>query len=93
MQKLACNHCGSLKYCKNGHSRKGIQVFKCKTCAKTFLEEYKVTLTDYQMEIAIRARVEGNSYRAIARLLGDVCSWFAIYTFLKKLPTFTENIT
>lgn len=35
--QVACNHCGSLSYCKHGKKSK-IQRYRCKICERTFLE-------------------------------------------------------
>ena len=87
---MKCVHCSSSRTKKYGKSPAGVQRHWCHACQRVFQGTYKVTLSEADKELAVKARNEGVSFRGIARLIGH-CSWFAVYSFLKKSPDLPER--
>ena len=87
---MKCPYCRlTKKQVKNGLNLSGSQKYRCNECRKVYTPQ--PGLNGYPQEtrlLAIRMYVEGNSYRAIARILRvspqSVVNWVKAYT--AKLP-------
>lgn len=70
-----CPHCGSFMIVKNGHTKNGIQTYKCKECNKRFNDLTntvfsKIHLTYEQIEIFIQCFKDKISLRKTAKRMG-----------------------
>ena len=67
-----CPLCGSVSYKKHGHTRNGMQRYRCKDCGKTFSENYGDSLrythlSDWQWMTVLRGLVNNLSLPRIAQ--------------------------
>ena len=70
-----CPHCGSFSIVKNGHTKNGIQTYKCKECSKRFNDLTntvfsQIHLTYEQIEIFIQCFRDKISLRKTAKRMG-----------------------
>lgn len=70
-----CPHCGSCMIVKNGHTKNGVQTYKCKECNKRFNDLTntifsKTHLTYEQIEIFIQCFKDKISLRKTAKRMG-----------------------
>ena len=70
-----CPHCGSFSIVKNGHTKNGIQTYKCKECSKRFNDLTntvfsQIHLTYEQIEIFIQCFKDKISLRKNAKRMG-----------------------
>ncbi len=78
--KIKCPKCGSEEIWKAGKPR-GKQQYQCKECKKKFITERHYSKEFKQK--AIKIFYEGNSGRAVGRILGINKS--TVYNWIKKL--------
>lgn len=80
-----CQHCERTdKQVKNGRTRAGSQVFKCKVCNRKYVPDPKsIGYERTVQQQAIRLVLDGNSQRQAARQVGvshgTVANWFKEY--------------
>jgi transposase-like protein len=80
-----CPYCERTdKQVKNGRTRAGSQVYKCKDCNRKYVPEPQPIGYDYSIrQQAIRLVLDGNSQRQAARHVGvshgTVANWFKEY--------------
>ena len=70
-----CPQCGSFSIVKNGHTKNGIQTYKCKECSKRFNDLTntvfsQIHLTYEQIEIFIQCFKDKISLRKTAKRMG-----------------------
>ena len=89
IKKMKCKNCKKEdKQIKAGKTRAGGQIYKCKQCGKTYTPKPKER--KYSEEIkkqAIKLYMEGNSGRAVGRILGiskNTCLYW-IKKYAKKI--------
>ena len=83
---ITCPHCGSDRISKNGHNKKGKQVYNCNNaeCShRNFVEEYtyKAYNPDVRKQV-LKMAVDCNGTRATGRILG--ISKDTVTSILKK---------
>lgn len=84
--KIICPRCGKDEIWKAGTPR-GKQQYQCKNCRKKFITE--LNYSKEFKEKAIQIFYEGNSGRAVGRIMGINKS--TVYNWIKKLNEKTEK--
>jgi transposase-like protein len=52
---MACPWCGAEHSCKNGCDRRGVQVYRCQSCTRTFTERTHTPFSGFQFPTEIIA--------------------------------------
>ena len=82
-----CPECGSSEVWKNGHSRHGKQLYRCKKCGKVFVENPKVgwrkRITEETIEHIRNLNLAGFNDYEIADILG--ISYVTVSKYRKKM--------
>jgi len=82
---VTCYHCGGTDVVRNGRSRTGKQVYKCKGCGRGSRESPQhERYTSQQKETILRAYQERPSMRGIGRIFGVARP--TLSAWLKKRP-------
>ena len=82
MKCKACND--ETNQIKAGKTKAGIQKYKCKICGKYYTQESKKRgHSEETKNQAIKLYLEGNSGRAVGRIMGINTS--TVYNWIKKL--------
>jgi len=87
---MNCRHCNAeMKQYKAGFNRSGSQRYRCGVCKRAYTPEPNALGYSAEIRIlAIRMYLEGNSQRAIGRILQvspqSVANWISIY--VENLP-------
>ena len=84
--KIICPRCGKEEIRKAGRPR-GKQQYQCKNCRKKFITE--LNYSEEFKEKAIQILYEGNSGRAVGRIMGINKS--TVYNWIKKLNEKTQK--
>jgi transposase-like protein len=78
-----CRHCGGTNTIRHGYTRKGKQRYRCRTCARSFVQDPGSAAYDpARKEEILRAYHERASLRGISRIFG--VSRNTITRWLKK---------
>jgi transposase-like protein len=71
MVAVLCRHCGSDRLVKNGHNRRGKQLYKCHACSRQSREEPGSNAYSPERKAEIlRAYEERSSLRGLTRTFG-----------------------
>ena len=85
---MECKYCNCKDCIKRGKTKTGKQRYFCKNCGKTFvLEKIKRFYTEEFKKEAIRLYFEGNSSRAVCRILK-----IGITTCLRWIKAYANKI-
>ena len=85
-KKIVCPRCGKEEIWKAGKSS-GKQQYQCKNCKKKFITELNYS-EEFKRQ-AIQMFYEGNSTRAVGRIMGINKS--TVYNWIKKLDGKLQN--
>ena len=72
----SCPQCGATRIVRNGHTRSGVQGFRCRACGRQFVAAPKRRpVPDETKDLIRRLLGERLGLRAIARAVGVSRSW------------------
>ena len=90
---VTCCHCGGADVVRNGRSRNGKQMYKCKVCGRQSREDARPErYTREQKETILRAYQERPSMRGIERIFGVSRPTLSVWLKKKILNCEEESI-
>jgi len=73
--KIKCPRCEALNVVKNGKSRHGIQLYRCRACNRQFSFPLKTKVTGKIKTIVKSLLIDGVDIKVIAKATGVSVSW------------------